>query len=356
MRCRKDKACSRRKPILLESLLTILGDNSFACTIGLAWTEFVDPNAVNQGYTWRMVYDMLHLIRDVGLASKFPIAIMVRAPLARRSIPQLKWLAEVSGAYLVLEATAKDANLTYLVADIAEFYRMLPRQHTLLRVPQSLRHKLHAKMSSFVLPEDWTYYQEKIAYRDRDWEVVNAAVDSGHFLRGSQVVAMFPGGSHPVYLASKAEYRLRPKSLTRVTGRVNFFEDPEVLKSGRFVAALKIFVNSQFEKLGDNSSTVLIASNGYVSVISHSTKRSLVVSDEKTKEKNLCYHFEIEAEPRGVDVTVSLPRDCDFVQKQKVKELVQVRLDVTLNLLPFHVYLEPVGKADPVFIDQLQVT
>ena len=304
-----NKAASH-PPIDYTRFLRLAKTHAPKATLVLGWTDAPASDGEETRYSWDTVMEMQEVVDKWKL--KQPVSYSVRASLTKQSLPQLRWLMEMTDRSSLTVVAPKGDEIP--VMDLIYIRNKLPKNRVLYDLHSELRsqfdplkdYSLNAmnqfkgganvhsmdQRAAAVIPDDNTF-------RGMDWNVAEGDNSQKVYL-GTQTVIMQKG-----LLVSKKQYESSVSTSIIINGRIEFFRVNKGASGTnvRFEVFLEAF--KRIKQSHDAGLKCSITLDGAVSIVDE-TEKSIQLPGESP-----CFVFSIIYEPNSnVDIRVTRPKSC----------------------------------------------
>lgn len=310
------------EPLDLARFLRLTTSHFPQSTLSLGWSSSVGKEHENH-YNWTVVKAMYDLIETRNIRQ--PLTFHVRAALAWRSIAQLRWLMEMTGATLTLYASSGDGvtleNLRYL-------RKKLPKDEVFYDIPQELQTML----------DGMTENNENVV----DVQPLMGEREKGYVFKAEEWIILRADHGEKVYLGTESLVLQRGILLTRdkfdvasrgtltVHGRVEFVEHAKAVQSQTPSASdLGIEVILSVVQGGRPGAIsgfkCFVGAQGHVSIATQSIPGTDAREDASMFDiiqSVGCAHFTVEhTHLEKIKLTVSQVKDCSHFESETLKTI-----------------------------------
>ncbi|XP_064626461.1 uncharacterized protein LOC135487061 isoform X2 [Lineus longissimus] len=349
-------------PTRFLRLVTTMFPQSTLC---LGWTAHYEKDKDNGGYTWPMVIDMYNYVQKWN-AHHQPSVFSIRAPLIRKSVAQIKWLLDMTGAQLHIWAEAEDEFESSLILLLQIMRSKFPKIQIFYQLPEHISGRFSDHIDDIqagALPKDWSELQLRSFNADQ-WSTAGAAANSDkNLLYGSEAVVM-AREKQPVFIMSKEIYKSTKDYPLHVSGKVTFIE-PEHSdeKQEKVDSGLVIYIRASTESnpltlSGIKCFIAVKAGAVLFNVTAKTTLGKEIKQEGQLQLDNHCVRFDVVDEMKTVYLKVSTLVDCDDPISTAVNEKSSILLDlgeVDVENKNSRVYLETLGVNKQLVIDELKI-
>ncbi len=326
-------------------------------TLSLGWCTSVGQQHENH-YNWTAVKAMYDLIENRNIMQ--PLTFHVRAALAWRSIAQLRWLMEMTGATVTLHASTDDGvtlkNLQYI-------RNRLPKDEVFYDIPEELQSILEGMRDEKTGASEESHAlmgerDKGLIFKAEEWIILRA--DHGEKVyMGTESLVLQRG-----ILLSRNKFDVASKGMLSVHGRVEFVEHPVHTNSpgtsGNDLGLEVILSVVQGGRPGAISGfKCFIGAQGHIAISTQGIPGTDAREDSSMFDiaQNVgCVHFTIEYKDlKKVNMTVTQVQDCSHYESKVLKTS-----SVTLPIMgivmdPGHVALRGTGDDGFAALPMLKV-
>ena len=308
------------EPLDLARFLRLTTSHFPRSTLSLGWSTSVGAEHENH-YNWTVVKAMYDLIETRNIMQ--PLTFHVRASIAWRSIPQLRWLMEMTGGTLTLFASPNDGvtlqNLQYIRSK-------LPKDEVFYDIPQELETILDgvrdSKDNQVGIQPLMGEKEKGFVFKAEEWIILRADHGEKVYL-GTESLVLQKG-----ILLSRDKFDVASKGNIAVHGRVEFVEHVKPTRpqpTGKNDLGMEVIISVvQGGRPGAISGfKCFIGAQGHVSIATQSIPGTDAREDGAMFEvaQNVgCAHFVIEhTHLEKIKLTVTQVKDCSHSESEVLK-------------------------------------
>ncbi len=314
------------KPLDSPRFLRLCTQDYPDSTLLLGWVTGPISSEGDNAYQWGMVKDMHDLV-DKWKISQI-IVFSVKAAYARRSIPQLKWLLEMTRASLAIFSEPDDGMS---IEDLIFIRQKLPISKVYYDLADDLQKQLDAlKLDPYKWDPSVRLLQNNETFRTEEWTVMRSGKKEQVFV-GTEAVVIQGG-----LLITKATYTSTDTVTLYISGRVSFLPamaptDSTLENKEKQEPGVEIFmrVTQGARPSAISGIKCFIGSSGKIAISAQSVPGSDSHAEAQWPDMPDCVDFSIQdSGPDKVMLTVSQPADC-YMNNGKVlgKKTVMMRTD-----------------------------
>ncbi|XP_005090098.1 uncharacterized protein LOC101863315 [Aplysia californica] len=327
------------------------------CTLSLGWTTATQTDMRQSAYTWEMVWDMLDMVQEWDFENQL-LVFQARLSLTHNSVPQLKWLADNTGASLMVWNADGDAVINEDIMHLA--YRFsLEKIYFDLGHPELQLHLDRHRYYSRTKLDHFALKRDEVMFKHDMWLKMGFHRQKNSILASTEAIIL---ASPLVYIITKSKYL--PTSEIYIQGRIRFFNrnnrEAEDYRTGLDIYLRATKYDSFEEIVGIRC---FIGVGGEVEV----TGSNLPEKIEKfrntarvTPTSSNCYRFKIVDEKYRVTIAVQPLHDCTTLEsvEEEVEMVPLVKVEIPSRLTsneqrPFILKMDDVKRQG--LIDEISV-
>ncbi|CAH1775871.1 unnamed protein product, partial [Owenia fusiformis] len=295
---------SKSNPVDAERFLKLCSEMFPKSTISLGWT--VSLEGKERQYSWAHVIEMYHTIDKWILKKrKQPVTIAVAACCIKYSIPQLKWLTDMTGASLTL--WSHESHLVQLADTLYTQYKFPKNklyfdlaQNHLLQINQHRGDKLHVINPTFL---------NKEVFKPKQWKVMTGEKNTEPLHIGEEAVVL---GYNDFMLVSINQHIATTTSPVVINGHIQFM-DPKPDPKGEH--GLEIYIRApylRYKTKGIPGIRCFLGRKGYMKISLENMPGEKTKFDDQLLLPNNghCYQFSILDDAGTLNFHVKVPEDC----------------------------------------------
>lgn len=306
-----NSADASHPPVDPQRFLRLAKTHCPKATLVLGWTDSSPSNGDQHRYTWDMVMAMQTTVEHWKLHQ--PVSFSVRASLAKLSLPQIKWLMEMTDKSSVTIIAPKGDEMP--VMDLLHIRSKLPRNRVLYDLHTELLSQFDPikdqGMESFnafkqanvhAMEQRTSVLTPDITFRGNEWNVAEGGASQKVYL-GTQSVVL-----QQAMLISKQPVISKTAHHLKIYGRVEFFNIDKSAVSSEIAVDILLYAPQRMKQGGTSGLKCRIQVDGTMSITSSDNK----VSEMHVAGIEPCFMFVIQlTNGANVDMRVTRPMSCD---------------------------------------------